>query len=549
MDELEIDRELLVAAFMAEAEEILGRMERSLVALEQAPGDAELLAALFRDAHTLKGGAGMVAFDGVRDLAHDLEGLLDRLRARTLEVSAGLVSLLLESVDVLRSALSDAAGGEPGTSAAIAAFRRRLADAGAAAGAAADSPQAPAAPADPAAAPAQAQIRTLRVEVGKLDRMMNLSGELTTAWGRITDLLERASGPGVEAALAAQRDTERLQLDLQELIMAARMVPLGPVFRQHGRTVRDLARRRGKLARLALEGEGAEVDTAVVEHVRDPLLHMIHNAVDHGIETPEVRRARGKDPQGTVTLRAAREAGSMVIQVVDDGAGLDRRRIAELAAARGLCDDTEQVTEEEAARLVFEPGLTTAAKVTETSGRGVGLDVVLRNVEALRGSVTIESAEGQGTSVTLRVPLTLAVIQGFRVGVGGETYVLPLDAVVECLELPAEETATFAPWGVAGLRGKPLPYLRLRHHLGVEAPRPRRENVVVVRHGPHTAGLAVDTLHGEGSTVVKPLGAPLQAVPGVSGSSILGNGRVALILDVAGLLRETLRRAAARGAA
>lgn len=545
MDELEIDRELLVAAFMAEAEEILGRMERSLVALEEAPGDGELLAALFRDAHTLKGGAGMVAFDGVRDLAHDLEELLDRLRARTLEVSAGLVSLLLDSVDVLRAALADAAGGERGTTAAVAAFRRRLADAGAAASATGPAQ----ASATPAAAPARAPVRTLRVEVGKLDRMLNLSGELTTAWGRLTDLLERASGPGVEEALAAQRDTERLQLDLQELIMAARMVPIGPVFRQHGRTVRDLARRRGKLARLVLEGEGVEVDTAVMEHVRDPLLHMIHNAVDHGIEAPEVRRARGKDPQGTLVLRATREAGSMVIQVVDDGAGLDRRRIAELAAARGLCEAAERVTEEEAARLVFEPGLTTAAAVTETSGRGVGMDVVLRNVEALRGSVAIESAAGQGTTVTVRVPLTLAVIQGFRVGVGGETYVLPLDAVVECLELPAEETAAFALWGVAGLRGKPLPYLRLRHHLGVEGPRPRRENVVVVRHGAQTAGLAVDTLHGEGSTVVKPLGAPLQAVPGVSGSSILGNGRVALILDVAGLLRETLRRASERGAA
>jgi two-component system chemotaxis sensor kinase CheA len=235
----------------------------------------------------------------------------------------------------------------------------------------------------------------------------------------------------------------------------------------------------------------------------------------------------------------------MVIQVVDDGAGLDRARIARKAVAMGLATESARLSDEDVARIVFEPGFSTAERVTELSGRGVGMDVVRRNVEALRGSVAIESEQGRGTTVTIRVPLTLAIIQGFKVGIGDEAYILPLDAVVECLELSAEETASPYAHGVVNLRGKPLPYLRLRDHFALEGQRPARENVVVVQNGAQTAGIVVDELHGESSTVIKPLGSMFKQIPGVAGSSILGNGRVALILDVAGILRETLRRAAA----
>jgi two-component system chemotaxis sensor kinase CheA len=380
------------------------------------------------------------------------------------------------------------------------------------------------------------------VDVTKLDRMLDLSGEIAIARGRLGEMLER--GADAAEVLEAHRETDRLYLDLQELVMKARMVPIGPSFHQHVRTVRDVASTQGKLARLVVEGEDVEVDTAVVEHVRDPLGHMVRNALDHGIEPPAARRAAGKDPTGKVVLRAFHDAGSMVIQVVDDGAGLDRERIAERAVALGLADDVSRVSDEEAARVVFEPGFSTAARVTEISGRGVGMDVVRRNVEALRGSVTVETTRGRGTAITLRLPLTLAIIQGFRIGVGDETYVLPLDAVVECLELPADEAAAGAPRGILPLRGRPLPYVRLRDHFSLGGERPRRENVVVVRHGAQAAGVVVDVLQGECSTVIKPLGKMFDGVAGVSGSSILGNGRVALILDVAGLLRDTLKRAA-----
>uniref|UniRef100_UPI001F5AA08A chemotaxis protein CheA n=1 Tax=Anaeromyxobacter sp. SG66 TaxID=2925410 RepID=UPI001F5AA08A len=435
------------------------------------------------------------------------------------------------------------------------AFRRRLAAAAQAAGSApgAGEPGASSSPAgghagpgdayEPAG-PAHASARTLRVDVTKLDRMLDLSGEIAIARGRLTDLLEQRAGAGAEQLLEAHREADRLYQDLQELITKARMVPIGPTFHPHARTVRDAAAALGKRARLVVEGEDVEVDTAVIEHIRDPLTHMVRNALDHGIEPPDVRRARGKAPIGTVVLRAFHEAGSMVIQVSDDGAGLDRARIAARAVAQGLAPDAARVTDEEAGRLVFEPGFSTADAVTELSGRGVGMDVVRRNVEALRGSVAIRSVPGAGTEITIRVPLTLAIIQGFKVGVAAETFILPLDAVVECLELPAEECAASAPCGILNVRGAPLPYLRLRDHFGLGGARPGRENVVVVRHGAHTAGVTVDALHGESSTVVKPLGRMFGGVPGISGSSILGNGRVALILDVGGLLRETLRRAA-----
>jgi two-component system, chemotaxis family, sensor kinase CheA len=556
MDEFEIDREALLATFLTEAEEIFARMEQTLVALEKAPHDEALLHELFRDAHTIKGSSSLVSFDAVRDLAHDLEDVLERLRKKTLAVGDVLVTLLLRSVDVLRSAVSEAADGATAPSDAIVAFRAELASAAAAAapadGGERSAPVAPSGGAADGPEPALPQhhaSRTLRVDVAKLDRMLNLSGEIAITRGRLTELLERRAGATLEDALSAHREADRLYLDLQELIMKARMVPIGPTFLQHARTVRDLATASGKQARLVVEGEDVEVDTAVIEHIRDPLMHMVRNALDHGIEAPAARRAAGKDPEGQLLLRAYHEAGSMVIQVIDDGAGLDRRRIADKAVAQGLVSDPARVTDEDVARVVFEPGFTTAEAVTDISGRGVGMDVVRRNVEALRGSVSIESAPGRGATITIRVPLTLAIIQGFRVSVGDETYILPLDAVVECQELPPEETSASAPWGVINIRGKPLPYLRLRDHLHVAGGRPRRENVVIVQYGSQTAGVAVDELHGESSTVIKPLGGMFKGIPGVSGSSILGNGRVALILDVAGLLRETLKRYATQAVA
>jgi two-component system chemotaxis sensor kinase CheA len=337
-------------------------------------------------------------------------------------------------------------------------------------------------------------------------------------------------------------------MDLQDLIMQARMVPLGPTFKQHQRTVRDLAAAQGKQVRLVLEGEDVEVDTAMVEGIRDPLTHMVRNAIDHALGTPEERIARGKDPCGTLTLRAFHENGLVAIQVRDDGRGLEREKILRRAVERRLVAESAaaSLSDQDVWSFIYEPGFSTRDQVTEVSGRGVGMDEVRRNVEALRGSISVESAAGKGTAITLRLPLTLAIIDGFKVQVAGEVYILPLEAVAECLELPAGQE--HGRTGVINLRGKPLPYLRLREQFGLGGEPPARENVVVVQHAGTAVGLAVDALLGESQTVLKPLGRLFQAVRGVSGSAILGDGRVALILDVAALLREALSRATAAAA-
>jgi two-component system, chemotaxis family, sensor kinase CheA len=346
--------------------------------------------------------------------------------------------------------------------------------------------------------------------------------------------------------LEAHAQLERLSMDLQEQIMKARMVPLGPIFRQYIRIVRDIAQGSGKVARLAIVGDDAEIDLSMVEQLKDPLTHMIRNALDHGLEMPEARRNRGKDACGVVTLEALHDGANIVIRLIDDGAGLNRDRIAARVRSLGLAAEPEQLADQELFKFIFEPGFSTAEKISDLSGRGVGMDVVRRNIEKLRGTIGIDSRSGEGTTITIRLPLTLAIIDGFGVGIGAETYVLPLHAVLECVELPEAERQNDSGCGVINLRGEPLPYIRLRDWFELSDQRPARENVVVIEVNGVKAGLVVEALHGAQQTVIKPLGRRFQGLPAIAGSAILGNGRVALILDVPSLMREVIRLQAQR---
>ncbi len=535
---MDIDNDALLETFLAETEEGLASMEQCLVALESRPDDLEVLGTLFRNAHTLKGNSSSLGFTAVAEVTHVLEDLLDRGRHHALEVTPAFVTLLLEAVDLLRVLVRKGAARDdtpaPG--------QRELVDAlksaaqGSATPVGVSKPQAAAETATVFDAAAVTRARGLRVGLDKLDRLLNLAGEIAIARGRIGGQLE-ALGAAASHVLEAHREAQRLDRELQEAVMRARMVPLGPSFRQHVRTVRDVAVARGKQARLVIDGETVEADLAVVEQLRDPLTHMVRNALDHGVEPPAERRARGKQPVGTITLRAYHEASRLVVQVEDDGAGLDRARILARARERGLVGEAQSLSEREIHELIFRPGFSTAESVTELSGRGVGMDVVRRNIASLRGVVEIASREGEGTALTLRLPLTLALIPGFLVAAGGERYVVPLESVVECLDLPAGESDS-AEVGVADLRGEPVPYLRVRRLLGASGEAAARESLVVVEHGEDIAGLAVDALLGEAQIVVKPMGYPFQAVRGISGSTILGDGEVALILDVAALIRD-----------
>ncbi|MGZ7039459.1 MAG: chemotaxis protein CheA, partial [Thermoanaerobaculia bacterium] len=378
-----------------------------------------------------------------------------------------------------------------------------------------------------------ARTGSVRVATARLDRALDLTGEISIARGRLRQLIDLRH-PLHEISEACG-DVERLSNDLQELVMKLRMVPVGPFFRQYTRSVRDVATAHQKKARLALEGEDVEVDLAVIEHLRNPLTHMIRNAVDHGIESPEVRRDHGKTEEGTITLTAHRDGGTIVIRLSDDGAGLNRRRIAARARQLGLLGETEKLPDQELFRFIFAPGFSTAETVTDMSGRGLGMDVVRRNVEALHGTVNVESHEG--TAFTLRLPLTVAIIDGFVVTSGREYYVVPLDAVTECIAYRAQDTESDEDtFGIVNLRGEPVPYVRLRRFFGLDAIPVRNECLVVITSEGRRAALMVDSLIGERQLVIKPLGKMFQGIRGLAGSAVLGNGRVAIVLDVAALL-------------
>jgi two-component system chemotaxis sensor kinase CheA len=545
---MEIDLDTILLTFSAETEERLGEMEEALVALEVCPQDEKLLEAIFRGAHTIKGNSASLGFSAVAKFAHAFEELLQHFRSRAVAVTRERITLLLRSVDALRQMVPEAINGAEELQPAHAALLQQLAS-GISCGAEDEPCALPAQSADyarPLSRPREdfqpwlGRAGTVRVDIQKLDRMLNLAGEITVAHGRLREALDTRSRGGNDA-LEAQGQVERLSLDLQEQIMKVRMVPVGPIFRQYIRIVRDMAQATGKVIQLAIDGEDVEIDLSVVEHLKDPLIHMIRNALDHGIENPEARQAQGKDRCGLITLSASHDGANIVIRVKDDGAGLSRERIVKRARSLGTIAEPEKIADRELNQLIFEPGFSTAETITDISGRGVGMDVVRRNIEALRGSVAVESQPGRGTIITIRLPLTLAIIDGFGVGVGDETYVVPMHTVLECLQLPAEEQHQGNHFGVINLRGGPLPYVRLRDWFDIPGPRPNRENIVVVEVDRMKAGLAVDSLFGARQTVIKPLGEKFKEVRGIAGSAILGNGRVALIIDVQGLLRDVIR--------
>jgi two-component system chemotaxis sensor kinase CheA len=361
--------------------------------------------------------------------------------------------------------------------------------------------------------------------------------------------LAALSGPRVAAAQDAHRDMDRLFTELQEHVMQARLVPIGTLFQGYTRAVRDLALQTGKEIGLTIEGSEVEVDNAAVEQLREPLIHILRNAIDHGLEVKAERRKAGKAPGGHIGLKARYEAAFVIIEIADDGRGMVREKLLARARKWGGLEDPERLTDADLQQLIFEPGFSTADKVTDLSGRGIGLDIVRRAVERLRGTVSVKSQPGQGTTFTLRLPLTLAIIEGFRVSAGDESYVIPLESVVECVDLPAESRREAEGSGVLALRGEALPYLSVEEHFNFGSSGGGRRKIVVVHHGEGRAGIAVDELHGECQAVIKPLGSLFKQATGISGSTILGDGRVALILDVPTLLREAVARQAARGEA
>jgi len=552
--EFEVSAEL-VGIYLEDAREHLAVLDATLLRLEREGHDPEVAASLLGPLHTLKGNSGMMGFTGVKDYIHRLEEVFARARDGALVLGPAALDRLLEGATALREAVESActAGDEARDLAPEKAALGALLDAAAArpAPAAATPEPARAGKVPEAATLAPTRSSMVRVDFAKLDHLLNLVGELIVHRTKLSELARQvavlAPGAGPEL-LASVHQVAGVSTQLQETIMDVRMLPLRYVFERFPRLVRDLAHQQGKRVELVLQGEDTRVDKAVIDELGEPLVHLIRNAVDHGIEPPAVRAARGKPPTGTILLSAAQESNQVVITLVDDGGGIDAAEVRRRALQRGIVRADEALTDRDAIQLIFTEGFSTARTITDVSGRGVGLDVVVRSMEQLNGLIEAETIPGAGTKFTLQLPLTLAIITVLMIEVGGAVYALPSGAVVESLRYPKSEVVRIGGRDTLRVRDRIVPLVHLAELFGVSEAGGDDSYAVIVGRGEKRLGLTVGRLRGQQDVVIKALDPVIaEAVIGIAGATILGDGRVVLILDVASLFEG--RRARSRGRA
>jgi two-component system chemotaxis sensor kinase CheA len=575
-----MDDQEVINEFLIESNENLAHLDQEMVELEQRPKDRQLLASVFRTIHTIKGTCGFLGFSRLEAITHVGESLLSRLRDGELELTPNLVTLVLEVVDATkRFLLTIEATGAEGDENHDDLIRRLQAACGAKAPAAAPPPvAAPAAkpaeiaPPAPVAAPvpaasnpetveppreaesavSQAEAEsltpqkasavsdsTIRVDVGLLDKLMNLVGELVLTRNQILQFNARQEDTTLNTT------SQRLNLittELQEGVMKTRMQPIGVVWNKLPRVVRDLATSSGKQIQLEMDGADTELDKTIIEAIKDPLTHIVRNCCDHGIERPEVRQRNGKPMAGKLSLRAFHEGGQVNIEISDDGAGVNPDLVKRKAVEKGLVrlDQVERMTEREVLALIFLPGFSTAQKVTNVSGRGVGMDVVKTNIEKIGGTADMVSRPGEGTTVKLKIPLTLAIIPGLVVKSGCERFVIPQVSLLELIRLESDSGKSPIEWihgtPVYRHRNRLLPITYLSQVLGQpETENSEAVNIVVLQAEDKQFGLVVDGIQDTQEIVVKPLGKQLKGLSCYAGATIMGDGRVALILDVLGI--------------
>jgi two-component system, chemotaxis family, sensor kinase CheA len=534
----------LVADFILESREHLSSIEQRLLTLERAPNDADAINSVFRGFHTIKGLAGFLELAAIQEAAHEVETALNLAREGKLAVTPVVIDVILESVDYLSRAIAAVESGAgcerlPGHDLLLEKVRTLMMEEP---GVPAPEPETPpetaARPEGDAKRPATAaESSSVRVDTTKLDYLVDMVGEMVIAQSlvRHNQAVAAAGDPRLHRDLS---QLTRITGEVQRTAMAMRMVPIGQLFQRTARQVRDLSRKVGKQVELVNRGEDTELDKTIAEELADPLMHMVRNAIDHGIETPAARETTGKAPQARITLAAYHQAGQIVIEVADDGRGLDCQKILTKARQKGLVEDGVHLSETDVFRLILEPGFSTADQVTDISGRGVGMDVVRKQVEKLRGRIEIRSQAGQGTTFLLKLPLTLAIIDGLVVTIGRHRYIVPLFAVREMFRPAAESMFSVQNrQEMALVRGRLLPVLRLYKRFGL-APRtedPCQALLIVAESEGQPFCLMVDDLVGKQEVVIKSLGEGLGKVPGVAGGAILGDGRVGLILDMGGL--------------
>ncbi len=585
----------LLAEFYAEAVDHLQQIEAALLALDQEPDNPEALNSIFRSFHTIKGNAGFLGLVPMHTLAHEVETLLDLARNHKLRLNAAIITEILRSRDALvaltqqvgvalekgklpdqivpvgfliravrkLACTADEGADASPTSAAPAQPEAPLGEVLAFSADPAPAPASEAAPAEasapvnvplptgPAAAPSAAKApapsasaasagvpkassgATVRVNTEKLDSLMDVVGELVIVQSQ---LVESARGRGDDGSPLQRNVAQlaRITKELQGTAMSLRMIPIKPIFQKMERLVRDLARDFNKKVSFVTSGDDTELDRTVVEEIGDPLVHMVRNALDHGLEPPEARTAAGKNATGSLHLRAYHEGSNIVIELQDDGRGIDPVKILKKAVEKGVVPANATLSRDEILALIFAPGFSTAEKVTAVSGRGVGMDVVKRNIEKLRGKIEISSEVGRGSTFKIKLPLTMAIIDGLVVRVGGDRFILPSTSVQRALRPAREHISTVHGTGeVLDLRGKLVPIHRLHRRFGIpaEAQNPWDGIIVIVENNGRATALLVDEMVSKQEVVIKSLGGFMQNLAGVSGGAILGDGSIALILD------------------
>jgi len=546
----------LTKEFIIESNENLGRMDQEMVQLERRPKDATLLASVFRSIHTLKGTCGFLGFSTIERVTHQAETILGQVRDGARDLTPGLVSLVLASVDAVKAELRAIEATNKESGELYQELVARL-EAAAKEGSGGPAPSAPAAVAEtePAGASKGAPVAdsTIRVDVGLLDKLMNLVGELVLARNQVLQFTSQLEDSSLNAT------SQRLNLitsELQEGVMKTRMQPIGVVWNKLPRVVRDVSSVCGKQIQLEMDGAETELDKTIIEAIKDPLTHIVRNACDHGIESADVRIRAGKSAQGKLSLRAFHEGGNVNIEIGDDGAGVNVQRVKAKAVQQGLLreDQAERLSDREATNLVFLPGFSTARELTSISGRGVGMDVVKTNIERIGGTVDLVSRAGTGTTIRIKIPLTLAIIPGLVVTVGQERFVIPQTSLLELVRLEGADTRRLIEWvGTTPLfrqRGSLLPLAFLDRVLELDGGNhrvPEVLNIVVLQAEDRQFGLVVDCVNDTQEIVVKPLGKQMKSLNCYAGATIMGDGRVALILDVMGVAHRSGVLAEGRG--
>ena len=535
---MSVKDENMIYLFHAESVDLLEGMEESLLFVQENGFEKEHINSIFRAVHTIKGGAAVFSFRKLVDFSHTTESLLGKLRENKIEIDDELITVLLEIKDHLNDMIEEIIQNdckeiyEDDTLQKTEKLQAKLSKY-----------------LQKQDTPVQTTVKnteiknipqpkksttTLKVESQKIDKIINLLGEMVITTASVKEHSSRVQDKDLKESVDS---LYKILEELREASMKTRMVPIGETFNRYRRVVRDLSIELDKDIELKVIGGDTELDKTIIEKISDPIMHLVRNSLDHGIETKEERKQYNKPSMATITLSATHETGNIIIKVKDDGRGLNKEKIIQKAIEKGLIKENDNLSESETYQLILQPGFSTAQTISDISGRGVGMDVVKRNIEDLKGSIEINSAFTKGTTITIRLPLTLAIIEGFMIKIAQQPYIIPSEMILECIELIDEYKENIAENNFIKLRNHVLPILDLREFFNYDITKGSRENIVIVHFGISKVGLIVDELLGEFQTVIKPMNKIFKNLRGIGGATILGDGKVSPILDIPVLLK------------